>query len=817
MSELRLALRRLLKRPAAVVASIATLACAIAAAAVTWSTLSAVLLSPLPVKDPEQVVVVSTMATTGPYAGTLHRGVMYPYFPHVRDSGVFEQVAAAWLPPLGLLARVDDGTPEPTQTAFVSHNFFDLLGLGLSSGRGFTGEDDRRGAAAVAVLSHRYWQRAWNSAPGAVGSTFLVNKTVVTIVGVAQPRFRGINLAEAPDVYLPFHVITDVASPMTNYLAEVGHQSSPSASVTLVGRLRPGSTAADATARLGVLGAPQDPRLKEKLAASPLNTEALPLTARASVAQFSGLLAATVGLLLFAGCTTVGLLLLLRTEARRDEFAMCLALGASRGRLVRGIAMEGAVLGLCGAALSLPIAVWLFTLLRAFQLPGGVTLSLLDLSLDRRSLSAAAAAAVAVVVATALIAGVFGFRASLAEAIRSRTGSTRLSSGRNVRAFLVCVQVAVALFLLSGAGLFARSLSSALSLNAGLDPGRLIPVQIALGPYGYSGERATPLLAELRDRLASNPAVASISSTFVSGGMSGAMPIDGTPRTFPTTINFRSIDAHYFGTLGITMLSGRNFATTDNDGSPMVGIVSQSFARLLADGGNPVGKRITMPYRRAGAPAAPQVEVIGVVPDVITNVAVMEPLVLYMPLAQQVPIASREFLIRAAGDENAARGAILTAIRELDPAVTPAPMYTMQERIGRQMGAQQFAGTVMAALGIVAILLALLGAYVLADSMASVRMREMGIRAALGATRRQLGSIVLTQTARLVGIGIIAGVALASLGAKMIRAFLFRVQPLDPTTLLTVAGLILLLTMAVSLRAALRVARVDLAQVLRDD
>ncbi len=337
---------------------------------------------------------------------------------------------------------------------------------------------------------------------------------------------------------------------MTNYLAELRHQSSPSSSVTLLGRLRPGSTAADATARLGVVGAPEDPRLKDKLAASPLNTEALPLTARASVAQFSGLLAGTVGLLLFAGCTTVGLLLLLRTEARRDEFAMCLALGASRGRLVRGIAVEGGVLGVCGAALSLPIAVWLFTLLRAFQLPGGVTLSLLDLSLDRRALSAAAAAAVAVVLATALIASVFGFRASLAEAIRSRTGSTRLSRGRSARAFLVCGQVAVALFLLSGAGLFARSLSSALSLNAGLDPCRLIPVQIALGPYGYSGERATPLLAELRDRLASNPAVESISSTVVQGGMSGAMPIDGIASALPTTVSFRSIDAHYFATLG---------------------------------------------------------------------------------------------------------------------------------------------------------------------------------------------------------------------------------------------------------------------------
>jgi len=816
MDEVRLAVRRLLKRPAATIASIATLAAAIAAAAVTWSTLSAVLLSPLPVKDPGRVVIVSTLATTGAYAGTLHRGVSYPYFAHVRDSAVFEDVAAAWLPPMALLTRIEDKAPERAQTAFVTHNFFAALGVPVTSGRTFSVDDDRRGAVPVAILSNRYWQRVWNSAPDVVGRTLMVDKTAITIVGVAPPRFRGINLAEAPDIYLPFHVITDIGSPFVNYLAEPNHQSSPSASVTLIARLRAGSTAADATARLGILPVPADPRLGDKLAASPLNTEALPLTARAGVGQFSGLLAGTVGLLLFAGCTTVGLLLLLRTEARRDEFAMCLALGASRGRLVRGVATEGLLLALAGAILSLPVAASLFGLLSAFQLPGGVALDMLELSLDRKAIAAAAACAVAVVVTVSLIAGVFGFRASVADAIRSRTGSTRRSAGRGVRAFLVCSQVAVALFLLSGASLFARSLAGALSLNAGLDPGRLIPVSIALMPYGYSAERAAPLFDQLRERLAANPAIQSVSATFSQGGMGGAMPIDGTPRKFPTDVQFRSIDSHYFPTLSIPTLAGRNFAATDNDGAPMVGIVSQSFANLLADGGSPIGRRITMPYRRQGA-APPQVEVIGVVPDVITSVSVMEPLTLYMPIAQQFPIASREFFVRASRDADAARIEILDAIRQLDPSVTPAPMYTMQERIGRQMGAQRFGATVLTALGAIAVLLTVLGAYVLADSMASARMREMGIRAALGATRRHLGSIVLAQTGRLIGIGIAAGIGLAWLGASTIRSFLFRIQPLDPTTLVGVAGVILLLTLAVSLRAALRVARVDLAQLLRDD
>jgi ABC-type antimicrobial peptide transport system permease subunit len=200
---------------------------------------------------------------------------------------------------------------------------------------------------------------------------------------------------------------------------------------------------------------------------------------------------------------------------------------------------------------------------------------------------------------------------------------------------------------------------------------------------------------------------------------------------------------------------------------------------------------------------------------VITSVTVMEPLVLYMPIAQQYPIASRDLLVRAAADPDAARGEVLSAIRQLDPSVTPAPMYTMQERLGRQMSAQRFGATVLGTLGFIAILLTLLGTYVLADSMATMRMREMGIRAALGATRRQLGSIVINQTARLIVMGIAAGVTLAWLGSNTIRAFLFQVQPLDPVTLGIVAGLILLLALAVSLRAAVRAARVDLASVLK--
>ena len=815
MDELRLAFRRLAARPAATVASIITLACAIGAAAVTWSVLYAVLIRPLPLKDPERLVVVSTIATSGPRVGTLNPGVNYPYFGRVKESGVFADVTAAWSP-MGLLTRVHDASPQMTAVAFVTANFFDTLGITIRHGRGFVAEDDRRGSPPVAILSERYWRRIWSSAPDALGQTVTINNVVVTIVGVAAPGFRGINLAEAPDMYLPFHVISDVGSPFTKYLADRTHQSSPTSGVTIVARLNPGTDAAEASARLNAVPAPFDERLRAPLGASGINTETLPPAARAGVKQFSGLLAATVGLLLLAGCTTVGLFLLIRTEARRHEFAMCLALGATRARLARGIVAEGTLLATCGALLSLPVAIWLFGLLSAFQLPGGVALEMLELSIDRRVLVAVAACAIAVVLAVSFVAGVFGFRASISDAVRARA-SNLPATGRRARSALVCAQVAIALFLLAGAGLFARSLAGALALNAGLDPARLIPVQISLAAYGYSAERAAPLFEEFRARIARNPAIRSVAASVSQGGMSGTMPIDGVPRKLPSAVGFRSIDQHYFATVGVAMVAGRDFTATDADGGPLVGIVSQSFARLLADGGNPIGRRITMPYSRPPAPP-PQVKVVGVVPDVITSVTVMEPLMLYLPIAQQDhDVAGREFMVRAAVDANTARAEVLSAIKQLDRSVAPAPMYTMQERLGRQMSAQRFGATVLGALGAVAVLLTILGAYVLADSMATARLREMGIRAALGATRRQLGSMVLAQTGRLVGIGVAAGLGLSWLGASTIRAFLFQVQPLDPVTLIGTALLILVLTLAVSLRAAVRVGRADLAQVLRNE
>ena len=815
LMEVRLACRRLAKRPGASLASIVTLGCAIGAAAATWSLLSTVLLRPVAVDDPDRLMVVGAryLSRDGTPDRRLSVAHIFPIYPTVRDSDVFDQVAAGGM--LQLLVGTD-ALPQSRAVYFASHSFFETLGVRLAMGRGFRPEDDRVGAPLTAVVSDRLWRATLRGDREALGSTISVSGKPAVVVGVVPPAFRGLDLVQPPDLYLPLHTVIDVGDPYTNFFADGSRRESPTAWVTVLGRLRRDSSASGVAAHLNTLSAARG-RTFELV---DVNTASIPEAARAGMAQFSRLLGITVGLLLLIGCLTVGMLVLIRSEARRDEFAMCLALGASRGRLAAGIALEGAMLAIAGAALAAPIAWWLLVGIRAFQLPGGVNIEPLELAIDVRVWLAAAVGAGLASLLIALTAGVFGFSARTGDVLRARAGATPRLTRRRTRAALVAAQVAVALVLLAGAGLFGRSLAAALRLNPGFDTTRLASVSVNLGQYGYSAPRAGTFFEDLRTRLAANPTIRAVSATNPMGGMtpSGKIVVDDVPRQFPSLVAYTAVDSTYFSTMGMRILRGRDFSPDDVPGAPPVVIVSESFGRLLANGGDPLGHRIKESSSRPGQPPA-VAEVVGVVPDLVTNVTVLEPLVKYYPLAQQPAdrFPSRTFVIRAADDATVAARETLSAIKQLDPAVTPSPMLTMEERIARQMGPQQFGVLVLGTLAGIAVLLTFAGTYVLAESMAAVRRREVGIRAALGASRTQLGALVFSETVTLVGIGLVAGLFLTWLGAGTIRAFLFQVEPLDPITLITVAAGILTVALAASLRPALRTAGVDLVRVLRDE
>jgi putative ABC transport system permease protein len=529
-------------------------------------------------------------------------------------------------------------------------------------------------------------------------------------------------------------------------------------------------------------------------------------------------LAVTVGLLLLIGSITVGMLLLVRTEARRSELAMCLALGGTRLGLARGIVIEGTLLAVAGVLVAVPVAYWAFRSLSTFALPGGLDMARIGLALDVRALAAVLVAGLAATLLMALVAGILGLTPNIASALRARSGGTSRQTGRRLRAAIVAGQVAVALVLLTGAGLFARSLATALSLPPGFDATRILMANVSLGQYGYSGDRADLFFAAVLDRVTGSPAIDAASLTRSEGGMGagGQIVVDGIPRQFASMVWYRAVDDRYFATMGMQVVKGRPFQASDTTGSPLVVIVSESLGREIAEGGDPIGHRIRENSWKPGQ--EPDVaEVIGVVPDVITNVADTSSFVKYYSLRQRAPLPHATFVLRTNGNTSAAIQSATAAIRSVDPLVAPAPMMTVADQLRRQMSAQDLGVFVLGGLGTIATLLTLLGAYVVADSMSASRRREFTIRRALGASRVQLGATVLIDTARLVGIGILAGLVLAWLGAGTIRTFLFRVEPLDPTVLLSVSGGILLIALLVSLRPAMESARVDVTSLLRDE
>jgi predicted permease len=824
VDDFRYALRRLRKHPAATLGSVVTLAFAIGAAVATWSLLSAVLLHPLAVRDADRLMVVGQRyARAGGREAPpapLSPGHIYPVFPAIRDSGIFEHVVAggAWS------TRVLISEPARSRPVFyATHDFFDELGVRLQSGRGFAPSDDQRGAPVVAILSDRFWRAEFGARPDVLGQTIHVGDAAVpaTIVGIAPRGFRGIDLAGAPDLYLPFYTIADVVGPGFNAFAEdVGNgRDSPTAWVRIIGRLQRGVSAAETTTALAHL--PLGPGVENHaFGVTPIEAAALAEAARPPMKEFARLLGATTGLLLLIGSFTAGMLLLLRTEARRDEFAMCLAIGATRARLAAGVIVEGALLALAGAAVALPVSSWLLAGLRTFELPGRVSMEQLEIAVDGRTLAVTAIAAVLATLAMAMIAALFGFSANVADAIRARSGATPRTARRRTRAVLVVTEIAVAMVLVSGAGLFVRSLLAALSLNPGFETNRIASGAVSLNALGYTSEQANQFFADLRARLNANATIRLTSLQGAGGGMSagGKLTIDGEPREMPAFVAFNPVDDTYFPTMGLAVTRGRNFTNADGAASQPVAIVSQSFGRFIANGGDPVGHHITSGSRRVGHPPD-QIEVVGVVPDVVTSVKSLEPLAMYRPIAQSSAIPSRTVILRAAGgrDASAAIRETLATIHAMEPRLAPPAFRTMDDDMARQMGPQRLGATVLGALGGIAVLLTLFGIYVLAESMSALRRREMGVRAALGATRAQLSRLILDETVRLVAAGVLVGAVLSWFGASLIRSFLFKVTPFDAATIGAVVAGVLILALAVSLHPALRCGRIDLARVLRED
>jgi predicted permease len=797
--DLRYALRTLARSPGLSLAAVLTLGLGIGANSSIFGVVDRLFFRPPPhVVDPDRVVRVS-VTRTDPRWGTITGGIgTYPDYLafRARNRG-FSTVAAT----MGASFNLGVGDHARRVTAeLVSASFFPLLGVRAERGRFFTEEEDRVGHPAyVAVVSYAFWRSEMEQSPDALGKTLLVGHNVYTVIGVAPDHFAGLGLRE-PDLWLPMSAGAPEVMGNRNILTCCGF------GFRTIARLAPGVSAARAAAEGTVLM-----RTEDSTAILALNSARGALDPNfISDARLSIWLAVVSGIVLLIACANVANLLLARAEQRRREVAVRVALGAGRGRLIRQLYAESAVLAACGGTAAVFITLWAGPLLRAALLPDATTASVLDLRVFAFTAGAILVTALLAGLSPALRAGV----PDLSSALKSgpREGGVQRSV---TRSGLLVAQVALTLVLLTGAGLFITSLRHVQSLRLGFDADHLIVAGGDLSGLGYKTPEITAIYERIRERVARLPGVAgtslSIGSPFGSPSIFRvAVPgVDTLPYTPTGGLFVAGVTPDYFRTMGTSVRRGRVFTDADVAGARRVVVVNQTMARLVWPGQDPIGKCMKIGNTSTCS------EVVGVVEDArlfkVTDELVMQ---YFIPLSQfGGPVTSLE--VRTIGPADAMVGAVRREVqatsRELPyMGIDPMPqLFAGQLRVWRQ------GSTLLSLLGGLALLLAAVGLYGVLSYVVSQRTQELGIRIALGASRGDLLGLVVRQGLGITVVGVVIGVVGALAGGKAVAALLYGVSPHDPLVLGIVTLLLLSVAAVASYFPARRATNVDPMVALR--
>jgi predicted permease len=816
--DVRYALRALLRAPTFASTVIATLALGIGANAVIFSAVDAVLLRDAPVADPDSLVDVYTSSGNNPYSNS-----SYPDYFDLRDSGTFASLAA--YTPLSITLDAN-GQPEPLAGQLVSGNYFEVLGVRVPFGRGFTADDDRLGAPVrVAVISHALWQRVFDADRSLIGRTIRLNSNPYTLVGVAPPEFAGPLLGIATDVWVPTALQPEVDPPSAAVRRSRGHSGifdlRRSRGLNMVGRLPGGASIDQVASRAEVISSrlqaayPETNR-NRRFTLTPFGEgRGLRVATRPILRQLAGV----VLLVLMVACVNVASLLLGRAVSRGREVAVRIAIGASRARLVRQWLTESMLLGILGSIGALLVTGVSTPLLHAFVIPEAV-----DLSVNAR------------VLAFTLVVGVgsgllFGL-APVFQALRRNTTAALRSEGVTVatgaratrlRGAFVVLQVAVSLVLLVGAGLFLRTLENAYSVDLGYQVDRTLVASLNLEARGYfeGGARGPAaglaVYEQILSRVEALPGVVAASAarmTVLSGGArSTAVSTDGRPieKDSSNALGVRAnvVSRRYFETMNIPILHGRVFNAADGPNTPRVTIVTRSLADWLWPHEDPLGKTLR-------DESSQLLVIVGVVPDTVyTSTLERErPPTYYLLLAQNYE-SGVALHVRAASNAMSLVPAIREAVRQVDSQLAVERPELLGDVLDRTLGRQRMMATLVGLFGAVALLLAVCGLYGVMAHAASQRTAEIGIRLAMGAQPASIVSLLLGQGLRLLGIGLAVGLTGALLGTRYIEAQLFGVTATDPLTFVGVCVVLGTAGLAASVIPAVRAMRLDPIIALR--
>ncbi len=611
--DVRHAARALRRSPGFTVAATVTLALGIGATTAIFTIVEAVILRPLPIADADRVV---TLQIAEP--GTTQRMFTYPTFSRFRDHGTaaFDTVAASGN--AGLRVRAG-GEMRQVLAAFVTENYFDVLGIHPSHGRSFAASEHLAGAAPTVVVTDAFWRARMGADPAAIGQQIQVADTYATVVGVTPRSFNGLKLGSPVDLFLPL-MTTSLVLPPANYLSDTpatigGGRYSPQAWMEIIGRLKRDASIQQAVASVpaaNLVRPGRSPRDATETRLVPTTSAALSPGTQADTRRFATLLAAVVTLVLLVGCANLSGLLVARIEQRRRETAVRVALGAGRGRVARLFLAESVLLSTAGALGGLLLAHWMLQAMSDFVIPGRIRIESLQLGLTTSVILFSGAAAVFTALITGLLPAVLGSRVNIASGLARRVIGP--APGRGVaRAALVAAQVGISLILVAGAMLFVRSVREALATNVGADASRVAYATVSFWTAGYDDARLARFNLTMVERLSGSPGVERASfgglPLAAVSGSTQAFRIDGAGRRFPDTLEF-PCGPDYFATVGIEVVAGRALSTDDGRlGAPPAVVINEAFALHAWPGQNPVGRRVFI------EPQGPEFLVVGVARD----------------------------------------------------------------------------------------------------------------------------------------------------------------------------------------------------------
>jgi putative ABC transport system permease protein len=793
LQDLRYGSRLLLKRPGFTAIAVVTLALGIGANTAIFSVVNAVLLRPLPFTDPDRLVLFygtnRQMGFSGQWAVC---DADYPDWKSQSES--VGQIAAYQRK----FFNLTDGEPERLLASAVDADLFELLGVQPALGRTFTAEEARPGNEAVAVISHKLWQRRFGSDTAAIGKVVHFDGTSHTVIGVMPSGFEFPNQSE---VWTPL-VLTSECSNSFNQV---------------VARLKPGLPLKQAQEDAGVIFRRLGERHPQRDAESEMTVIPLQEFLVASTRPVLLVLLGAVSLVLLIACANVANLLLARAGSRQREMAIRRALGATRWRIVLQLLVESVILSALGGAMGVLFAVWGLEGLRAFM-PAGVPRAE-TIAIDGWVLAFALAVSLVSGIIFGLVPALHSSRTDLSRSLKEGERSvSETRSRRRVRSVLVVSEFALAMVLLIGAGLLIKSFVRLMEVKPGFDPTNVLTMNVILPPRYEKPSDMTNFYRMAIERFQNVPGVRAAGAVFGlplgDMGVNGDFTIEGKPPLEAgVTASKLVVSTGYFRTMGIPLLRGRFFSETDTDKSTPVVIISENMAEMFWPGEDPIGKRLQPGFR-----SKPMCTVAGVVGNVHQNgFAKKAPMAIYMP-DSQAPVfllSAAAFVVRTEGFPQSLAGTFRRELQEIDKELPLYDVRSMEELVSNSLSEPRFNMLLLAVFAGLALALASIGIYgVMAYSVAE-RTREIGIRMAMGAQAEDVVRLVLKQGTALISIGLAFGLAASFALTRVISTFLFGVSATDPVTFAGIAVLLGVVALVACYIPARRATRVDPIVALR--